>query len=83
MFKLADVSETISGSIVKAHDVTDALMMEAEMISKTSATFHYLTWLIAREDFINSVRRESFRSYTKVTSLLYEADIIEKRVDFS
>jgi hypothetical protein len=37
--------------------------MGTEIVPETSASFSLLTWLIAREDFINSCRRESFKSY--------------------
>jgi hypothetical protein len=38
-----------------------ALMMGTETAPAMSANFSLLTWLIAREDFINSRRRESFK----------------------
>jgi hypothetical protein len=44
-----------------------ALMMGTEMIPETLAIFSQLTRLIAREDFINVCRRESFRSYLSAT----------------
>jgi hypothetical protein len=40
-----------------------SLMMKTETVLETSASFIHLTRLIAREDFIESCRRESFRSY--------------------
>jgi hypothetical protein len=41
----------------------DALRMGIEIVPETSASFSLLTRLIAREDFINSCRHESFKSY--------------------
>jgi hypothetical protein len=35
----------------------------AGMVPDTSVLLNQLTWLIAREDFINASRRESFTSY--------------------
>jgi hypothetical protein len=40
------------------------LMMGMELVPETSI-FNKLTWLIAREDFIDVSRCESFRSYNK------------------
>jgi hypothetical protein len=40
------------------------LMMGTETVPETSANFSLLTQLIAREDFINSWRRENFKSYS-------------------
>jgi hypothetical protein len=37
--------------------------MGTETVPETSASFSVLTQLIAREDFINSCHRESFKSY--------------------
>jgi hypothetical protein len=39
------------------------LMMEAEMVSETLGFYPQLTRLVAREDFIEFSRRESFKSY--------------------
>jgi hypothetical protein len=39
------------------------MMMKTETVLETSVSFIRLTRLIAREDFIESCRRESFRSY--------------------
>lgn len=41
---------------------SDTLMIEIEIVPKTSASFEHLR-LVARQDFINSVRPESFISY--------------------
>jgi hypothetical protein len=41
-------------------------MMMTEMVLETSVTYRCLTWLLAREDFIESSRRESSRSYISV-----------------
>jgi hypothetical protein len=38
-------------------------MMGTEIVPETSTSFGLLTRLIAREGFINSCRRESFKSY--------------------
>jgi hypothetical protein len=38
-------------------------MMEAEKISETVGFYPELTRLVAREDFIEFSRRESFKSY--------------------
>jgi hypothetical protein len=40
------------------------LMMGMELVLETSI-FNELTWLIAREDFINVSHHESFKSYSK------------------
>jgi hypothetical protein len=45
-------------------DIT-SLMMKIEMVLETSVSFIHLTRLIAREDFIEFCRRESFRSDKK------------------
>jgi hypothetical protein len=42
------------------------LMMEAEMVSETLGFFPQLTLLVAREDFIEFSRRESFKSFSVV-----------------
>jgi hypothetical protein len=60
--KLTDVSGTISVPIRRESEVSDALRMGTEIVPETSASFSFLTQLIAREDFINSCRRESFKS---------------------
>jgi hypothetical protein len=39
-----------------------SLMMRTEMVLETSVSFIHLTRLITREGFIESCRRESFRS---------------------
>jgi hypothetical protein len=39
------------------------LMMEADMVSETLGFYPQLTRLVAREDFIEFSRRESFKSY--------------------
>jgi hypothetical protein len=38
-------------------------MMGTEKVLETSVIFNQLTWLIAREDFVNFSHHESFRSY--------------------
>jgi hypothetical protein len=39
-------------------------MMGAEMVPEMSvSSFYQLTWLIAREDFIEFSHRENFKSY--------------------
>jgi hypothetical protein len=54
--KITDVSGTISVSIT-------AVLMGTDMVPETSVIFNQLTRLVAREDFINVSRLESFRSY--------------------
>jgi hypothetical protein len=66
-------------NLVDVSGPSDALITGTEMVPETLASFYHLTRLIAREDFINSVRRESFRSYTffsLVTSPLIGSDIL-------
>jgi hypothetical protein len=46
-----------------------ALMMGTEMVSETSVIFNQMTWLIARDYFINVGLRENFRSYILKQSL--------------
>jgi hypothetical protein len=43
--------------------LTRMMMMRTEMVFETSVSFIHLTRLLAREDFIESCHRESFRSY--------------------
>jgi hypothetical protein len=47
---------------------SDALRMGIEIVPETSANFSLLTRRIAREDFINLCRRESFKSYNSIYS---------------
>jgi hypothetical protein len=42
---------------------SDALRMGTETVPEMSASFSLLIQLIAQEDFINSCRHESFKSY--------------------
>jgi hypothetical protein len=44
-----------------------SLMVGTEMIPETFLICNQLTWLTAREDYITLSRRESFRSYIKIT----------------
>jgi hypothetical protein len=55
-----NVSETISASIIRE------MMMEAEMGSETLGFNPQLTRLVAREDFIEFSRRESFKFYKTI-----------------
>jgi hypothetical protein len=41
--------------------ISDSPMMGRELVSETSGSLYHLTLLMAQKDFINSVRRESFR----------------------
>jgi hypothetical protein len=41
-------------------------MMEAKMVSETLGFYPQLAWLVAREDFIEFSRRESFKSYKHI-----------------
>jgi hypothetical protein len=52
---ISDVSGIISVHVI-------AMMMGAEMVPETSVIFKQLTWMIAREDFINVCQCESFTS---------------------
>jgi hypothetical protein len=54
----------MTGNEVVPEDQT--LMMGTEMVPETSVIFNQLTWLIAREDYINFSRRETFTSYKTV-----------------
>jgi hypothetical protein len=47
-------------------------MMEAEMVSETLGFYPQLTRLVARENFIEFSRRESFKS--KTLSLFYPSE---------
>jgi hypothetical protein len=49
------------------------LMMGTEMVPETSIIFKQTTWLIAREDFFNLSRRDSFRSCN--TDLVRDVDV--------
>jgi hypothetical protein len=44
-----------------------SLIVGREMVPETCLISNQLTWLIAREDYITLNRRESFRSYIKIT----------------
>jgi hypothetical protein len=57
-------------------------MMGTELVPETSI-FKQLTRLIAREDFINVSRRESFKSYIVLISLVCETTAIEIRTCIS
>jgi hypothetical protein len=46
------------------------LMMEIEMVLEMSVLFNQLTLLIAREDFVDFSRRESFRAYINTFAYL-------------
>jgi hypothetical protein len=41
------------------------MMMMTEMVFETSVQYRHLTWLIAREDYIKFIRRESSKTYIK------------------
>jgi hypothetical protein len=57
-----DVKHTLAVKV----DMITSLMMKTEMVLETSVSFIRLTRLIAREDFIECCRRESFRSHMSV-----------------
>jgi hypothetical protein len=60
---------------------SDALRMGTEIVPETSASFSVLKLLMAREDFINSCRRDSFISYIRFFITLKENWLIQNSRD--